>query len=172
MRVVPKTPRAQPTTEKLRRDTSDKARDPVNVFCRVRPLQSDADLASLRVKNSTTIALNPQDQLLQHHKTHNGAQREIQYIFKHVFQPDATQQDVYGSVAQPLVENLLKGRNSLLFTYGVTGSGKTYTMTGNLKHRGIMRGKTIKYDFLVIATGLQLKYEKVNIISEIFRGSQ
>jgi len=45
---------------------------------------------------------------------------------------------VYGSVAQPLVENLLKGRNSLLFTYGVTGSGKTYTMTGNLKHRGIM----------------------------------
>nr|XP_036670532.1 kinesin-like protein KIF23 [Drosophila suzukii] len=138
MRVVPKTPRAQPTAEKLRRDTSDKARDPVNVFCRVRPLQSDADLASLRVKNSTTIALNPQDQLLQHHKTHNGAQREIQYIFKHVFQPDATQQDVYGSVAQPLVENLLKGRNSLLFTYGVTGSGKTYTMTGNLKHRGIM----------------------------------
>ncbi|XP_017059727.1 kinesin-like protein KIF23 [Drosophila ficusphila] len=138
MRVIPKTPRLQQTTEKQRRDTSDKGRDPVNVFCRVRPLQSDADLTSLRVKNSTTIALNPQDQLLQHHKPHNGAQREIQYIFKHVFQPDATQQDVYASVAQPLVENLLKGRNSLLFTYGVTGSGKTYTMTGNLRHRGIM----------------------------------
>ncbi|EDW50450.1 kinesin-like protein KIF23 [Drosophila sechellia] len=138
MRVVPKTPRVHQTVEKHRRDTSDKARDPVNVFCRVRPLQSDADLTSLRVKNSTTIALNPQDQLLQHHKPHNGAQREVQYIFKHVFQPDATQQDVYAAVAQPLVENLLKGRNSLLFTYGVTGSGKTYTMTGNLRHRGIM----------------------------------
>ncbi|XP_017071631.1 kinesin-like protein KIF23 [Drosophila eugracilis] len=138
MRVVPKTPRVQQTTEKQRQNTSEKARDPVNVFCRVRPLQSDGDLASLRVKNATTIALNPQDQLLQHHKPHNGAQREIQYIFKHVFQPEATQQEVYGSVAQPLVENLLKGRNSLLFTYGVTGSGKTYTMTGNLRHRGIM----------------------------------
>ncbi|XP_022212746.2 kinesin-like protein KIF23 [Drosophila obscura] len=134
---VPKTPRVHQTTEQQRRDTSEKAKDPVNVFCRVRPLQSDADLTSLRVKSSTTIALNPQDQLLQHHKQ-NGAQREIQYIFKHVFQSDATQQDVFGSVAQPLVENLVRGRNSLLFTYGVTGSGKTYTMTGNLRHRGIM----------------------------------
>ncbi|KAH8294000.1 hypothetical protein KR054_007236 [Drosophila jambulina] len=138
MRVIQKTARLQQhTTEKHRKDSSEKAKDPVNVFCRVRPLQSEADLTSLRVKNSTTIALNLQDQLLQHHK-HNGAQREIQYIFKHVFQPEATQQDVYGMVAQPLVENLLRGRNSLLFTYGVTGSGKTYTMTGNLRHRGIM----------------------------------
>uniref|UniRef100_A0A1A9Z346 Kinesin motor domain-containing protein n=1 Tax=Glossina pallidipes TaxID=7398 RepID=A0A1A9Z346_GLOPL len=30
------------------------------------------------------------------------------------------------------------GLNSLLFTYGVTGSGKTYTMTGDTRHRGIM----------------------------------
>ncbi|EDV40552.1 uncharacterized protein Dana_GF10567 [Drosophila ananassae] len=139
MRVVPKTPRAHPqnTDKPQRRETSEKARDPVNVFCRVRPLQSEADLTCLRVKNSTTICLNPQDQLL-HHKQQNSGQREIQYIFKHVFQPDASQQDVYGSVAQPLVENLLRGRNSLLFTYGVTGSGKTYTMTGNLRHRGVM----------------------------------
>ncbi|XP_001353050.2 kinesin-like protein KIF23 [Drosophila pseudoobscura] len=136
MRVL-KTPRVHQTTEKHRRETSEKAKDPVNVFCRVRPLQSDGDLTSLRVKSSTTIALNPHDQLLQHHKQ-NGAQREIQYIFKHVFQSDATQQDVFASVAQPLVENLVRGRNSLLFTYGVTGSGKTYTMTGNLRHRGIM----------------------------------
>ncbi|EDW17290.1 kinesin-like protein KIF23 [Drosophila mojavensis] len=138
---VPKTPRqmqAQMHTEK-RRDVSNKQQDPVNVFCRVRPLQSEGDLTCLRVKNSTTIAINPQDQLLQHHqKQQNGAQRELQYIFKHVFQPDATQQEVFAAVAQPLVENLVRGRNSLLFTYGVTGSGKTYTMTGNARHRGIM----------------------------------
>ncbi|TDG45463.1 hypothetical protein AWZ03_008086 [Drosophila navojoa] len=138
---VPKTPRqmqGQMHTEK-KRDVSNKQQDPVNVFCRVRPLQSEGDLTCLRVKNSTTIAINPQDQLLQHHqKQQNGAQREVQYIFKHVFQPDATQQEVFAAVAQPLVENLVRGRNSLLFTYGVTGSGKTYTMTGNARHRGIM----------------------------------
>lgn len=138
---VPKTPRSAPAhtaaTEGKRRDMSGgKLQDPVNVFCRVRPLQSDADLTCMRVKNSTTIAVNAQDQLM-HHKQ-NGAQREIQYIFKHVFQPDASQQDVFVAVAHPLVENLVKGRNSLLFTYGVTGSGKTYTMTGNSRHRGVM----------------------------------
>ncbi|EDW85365.1 uncharacterized protein Dwil_GK10551 [Drosophila willistoni] len=137
---IPKTPRAQPpaSVAENRRDVCEKAQDPVNVFCRVRPLQSDADLTSLRVKNATTICLNPQDQLMQHHKPLPGAQREIQYIFKHVFQSDATQREVFAAVAQPLVENLIRGRNSLLFTYGVTGSGKTFTMTGNLRHRGIM----------------------------------
>ncbi|KAL1115604.1 hypothetical protein AAG570_005894 [Ranatra chinensis] len=30
----------------------------------------------------------------------------------------------------PLVKKLVDGENGLLFTYGVTGSGKTYTMTG------------------------------------------
>lgn len=136
---VPKTPRAaqaHTATEKRRDMSGGKLQDPVNVFCRVRPLQSEADLTCMRVKNSTTIAVNAQDQLM-HHKQ-NGAQREIQYIFKHVFQPDASQQDVFVAVAQPLVENLVKGRNSLLFTYGVTGSGKTYTMTGNSRHRGVM----------------------------------
>lgn len=41
-------------------------------------------------------------------------------------------------VALPLVENLINGKNSLLFTYGVTGSGKTYTMMGENKDCGIM----------------------------------
>ncbi|XP_030380166.1 kinesin-like protein KIF23 [Scaptodrosophila lebanonensis] len=132
MRVF-KTPRA-PLTDR-QRETVEKPRDPVHVYCRVRPLQSEGDLTGMRVKNSTTITLTPPDQLL-HHK--QSAQREIQYIFKHVFQSDSTQQDVFTAVAQPLVENLVRGRNSLLFTYGVTGSGKTYTMTGNLRHRGIM----------------------------------
>ncbi|KAM8710769.1 hypothetical protein ACLKA7_017405 [Drosophila subpalustris] len=133
---VPKTPRAAQSEKRRDLSAGKQQQDPVNVFCRVRPLQSDADLTCMRVKNSTTIAVNAQDQLL-HHKQ-NGAQREIQYIFKHVFQPDATQQDVFAAVAQPLVDNLVRGRNSLLFTYGVTGSGKTYTMTGNSRHRGIM----------------------------------
>ncbi|ALC44016.1 pav [Drosophila busckii] len=135
---VPKTPRAAqaPATTDKRRDLSGKPQDPVNVFCRVRPLQSDADLTCMRVKNNNTITVNTQDQLT-HHKQ-NGAQREIQYIFKHVFQHDASQQDVFTAVALPLVDNLVRGRNSLLFTYGVTGSGKTYTMTGNSRHRGIM----------------------------------
>ncbi|XP_039966326.1 kinesin-like protein KIF23 [Bactrocera neohumeralis] len=132
----PKTPRCQ-THHNDRKSDHDpnKPRDPVHVYCRVRPLQSDADLSSVRVKNSTTVILTPPDQALQHKQ---GAHREMQYIFKHVFEPHVSQGDVFNAVAQPLVENLIRGRNSLLFTYGVTGSGKTYTMTGDSRHRGVM----------------------------------
>uniref|UniRef100_A0A1B0B7Y8 Kinesin-like protein n=1 Tax=Glossina palpalis gambiensis TaxID=67801 RepID=A0A1B0B7Y8_9MUSC len=112
-----------------------KARDPVLVFCRIRPLPSDGDLSCIRVRNSTTVILATPEQVLG---TKQGAQKETQYIFRHVFEPQTSQQDIFSAVAQPLVENLIKGRNSLLFTYGVTGSGKTYTMTGDTRHRGIM----------------------------------
>lgn len=64
--------------------------------------------------------------------------RETQYIFKNVFDTNSRQRDVYNVVAQPLVEGLIRGKNGLLFTYGVTGSGKTYSMTGNVNDQGIM----------------------------------
>lgn len=37
-----------------------------------------------------------------------------------------------------LIEDLVQGRNGLLFAYGVTGGGKTYTMTGNKGKCGIL----------------------------------
>ena len=41
-------------------------------------------------------------------------------------------------VALGLVKDLLQGKNGLLFTYGVTGSGKTHTMTGSARDGGVM----------------------------------
>lgn len=67
-----------------------------------------------------------------------GNLKETKFTFSHVFDTLSRQDDVYKTVAQPLVESLIKGENGLLFTYGVTGSGKTFTMTGNLKSKGIM----------------------------------
>lgn len=62
----------------------------------------------------------------------------MQYSFKKVFDEKECQKNVFDEVALPLVKNLLKGGNGLLFTYGVTGSGKTHTMTGKDKDSGIM----------------------------------
>lgn len=53
--------------------------------------------------------------------------------------PDSTsQKSVFNNVALPLIESVLNGKNALLFTYGVTGSGKTYTMTGSGQDGGIL----------------------------------
>lgn len=37
-----------------------------------------------------------------------------------------------------MVENLIAGKSGLIFCYGVTGSGKTYTMTGKKKDPGLI----------------------------------
>ena len=55
-----------------------------------------------------------------------------------VFDEDSTQGAVFDQVGLPLVSDVLQGKNGLLFTYGVTGSGKTHTMLGNNRDGGVM----------------------------------
>lgn len=52
------------------------------------------------------------------------------YTFSHVFPPDTTQSDFFTKTTLPLVKDVLDGQNALLFAYGVTNSGKTYTIQG------------------------------------------
>jgi kinesin family protein 23 len=98
-------------------------------------MQSQSDLSCVRVVSTSTVALIPPESAINYKISNN---KETQYVFKHIFDVDSSQQEIFCTVAQPLVEGLIKGRNGLLFSYGVTGSGKTYTMTGNKQFRGIM----------------------------------
>ena len=52
------------------------------------------------------------------------------YSFSHVFPSATLQSDFFTKTTLPLVQDLLQGQNALLFTYGVTNSGKTYTVQG------------------------------------------
>jgi kinesin family member 20 len=52
------------------------------------------------------------------------------YTFTHVFPPATQQQEFFVKTTLPLVRSLLDGEDGLLFAYGVTNSGKTYTMQG------------------------------------------
>ena len=55
-----------------------------------------------------------------------------------MFDEDSTQGAVFDQVGLPLVSDVLQGKNGLLFTYGVTGSGKTHTMLGHNRDGGVM----------------------------------
>lgn len=127
--LPPKTPKSRLASKE------NLFKDPVQVFCRIRPMQSEADLSCLRVVSPSTVALIPPENAVNYKILSN---KETQYVFKHIFDVDSTQHECFTTVAQPLVEGLIKGRNGLLFSYGVTGSGKTYTMTGDKQNRGIM----------------------------------
>lgn len=109
-------------------------KDPVQVYCRLRPMQFSTDVSCMRIVSDTTLVITPPESAVNF----RTITKEIQTTFSHVFTPDVTQREVFKTVALPLVENLIHGRNGLLFAYGVTGSGKTYTMTGESQDAGIM----------------------------------
>ncbi|KAJ2098914.1 hypothetical protein GGI09_003064 [Coemansia sp. S100] len=55
------------------------------------------------------------------------------YSFDGVFGPRATQEQIYQKVAGPILEEVMQGYSCTIFAYGQTGTGKTYTMQGDLK---------------------------------------
>ena len=62
----------------------------------------------------------------------------FRYSFSKIFQPSCGQAKVFGEVVAPKVKDFLEGQNQLLFTYGATSAGKTYTIQGVPGDSGIM----------------------------------
>ncbi|KAJ7994659.1 hypothetical protein DPEC_G00251770 [Dallia pectoralis] len=115
--------------------TSSTQKDPVGVYCRVRPLGAEDEECCIDMISSTTIQLHAPDGLKANR---NGEYKETQYSFKKVFGIQTSQIELFEDVAKPLVDDLVHCKNGLLFTYGVTGSGKTFTMTGSPGEGGLL----------------------------------
>ncbi|KAM9568199.1 kinesin-like protein KIF23 isoform 2-T2 [Salvelinus alpinus] len=128
--MKPKTPR-RPAPKK----PSSNQKDPVGVYCRVRPLGVEDEECCIEVISNTTIQLHAPDGLKANR---NGEFKETQYSFKKVFCIKTSQVELFQDVAKPLVDDLIHSKNGLLFTYGVTGSGKTFTMTGAPGQGGLL----------------------------------
>ncbi|KAF2110195.1 P-loop containing nucleoside triphosphate hydrolase protein [Lophiotrema nucula] len=54
------------------------------------------------------------------------------YQFDKVFSPAADQNIVFDEVVAPILDEVLGGFNCTIFAYGQTGTGKTYTMSGDI----------------------------------------
>ncbi|KAF4635394.1 hypothetical protein G7Y89_g2704 [Cudoniella acicularis] len=54
------------------------------------------------------------------------------YHFDKVFSSAADQAMIYDSVVTPMLDEMLDGYNCTIFAYGQTGTGKTYTMSGDM----------------------------------------
>ncbi|XP_051896367.1 kinesin-like protein KIF23 isoform X7 [Pristis pectinata] len=130
-----KAARLQTPRRPVKKPSNNRPKDPVGVYCRVRPLTTSDDACCVEVISNTTIQLHPPDGIKVNR---NGEFKEMQYSFKEVFGAFTTQKELFNVVAQPLVEDLIHGKNGLLFTYGVTGSGKTHTMTGSPGDGGLL----------------------------------
>ncbi|CAN1320120.1 Kinesin-like protein KIN-7D, mitochondrial [Linum perenne] len=60
------------------------------------------------------------------------------YAFDKVFGPHTNTEDVYDIAARPVVKAAMEGINGTVFAYGVTSSGKTFTMHGDQSAPGII----------------------------------
>uniref|UniRef100_A0A8C3WWP1 Kinesin-like protein n=1 Tax=Catagonus wagneri TaxID=51154 RepID=A0A8C3WWP1_9CETA len=126
-----KTPRKPP----VKKGAQTTLKDPVGVYCRVRPLSLPDQECCIEVINNTTVQLHTPE---GYRLNRNGDYKETQYSFKQVFGTHTTQKELFDVVANSLVDDLIHGKNGLLFTYGVTGSGKTHTMTGSPGEGGLL----------------------------------
>ncbi|XP_074012078.1 kinesin-like protein KIF23 [Numenius arquata] len=125
----------KPRRPALKKPSNPSLKDPVGVYCRVRPLGRPDQECCIEVIDETTVQIHPPD---GYRIFRNGEYRETQYSFKEVFGTLVAQKKLFDVVAKPLVEDLIRGKNGLLFTYGVTGSGKTHTMTGSPGDGGLL----------------------------------
>ncbi|TAQ84322.1 hypothetical protein B7494_g7356 [Chlorociboria aeruginascens] len=61
------------------------------------------------------------------------------YHFDKVFSSAADQAMIYDDVVIPILDEMLAGYNCTIFAYGQTGTGKTYTMSGDMTdHYGML----------------------------------
>ena len=58
--------------------------------------------------------------------------REKTYIFDNIFQEKDKNFTIFNQNIKNMIENILLGYNSTALAYGVTGSGKTHTMFGDI----------------------------------------
>uniref|UniRef100_H2LKB3 Kinesin family member 27 n=1 Tax=Oryzias latipes TaxID=8090 RepID=H2LKB3_ORYLA len=72
------------------------------------------------------------------------------FSFDHAFGPTASQDEVYESCVQPLVESCVQGSNATVFCYGQTGSGKTYTLGGGNQGQGGIIDRVVQEVFRLL----------------------
>ena len=63
--------------------------------------------------------------------------KEKNYFFDRVYTENSTQQEIYNEFAE-YIESVYDGNKIVIFAYGQSGSGKTYTLQGNYSNPGIL----------------------------------
>ncbi|NWH63466.1 KI20B protein, partial [Geococcyx californianus] len=121
-------------------DTSQ-SKEHIQVCLRIRPftsLEKENEMQEcVSIEDSTSIVLkHPKNSLSQLSEKSAGQMQK--FTFSQVFGPEATQEEFFeGTMKQP-VQDFIDGHNRLIFTYGVTNSGKTYTIQGTEDNLGIL----------------------------------
>ncbi|WVF72614.1 hypothetical protein IAT40_007432 [Kwoniella sp. CBS 6097] len=115
----------------------------LQAYLRIRPSPSDLDPSTsassrpyLEVQSETDVLMRAPADSSRHHIP----KPPHIFSFDKVFPPTTPQSGFFTTTTLPLVEKLLQGENGLLFAYGVSNSGKSYTIQGGSTSSATDRG--------------------------------
>ncbi|XP_016994914.1 kinesin-like protein KIF3A [Drosophila takahashii] len=100
----------------------------VRVVVRTRPMDKN-EMSAGALSAISVDKLNRAITVMKPNATANEPPKT--YYFDNVFDGGSNQMDLYVDTARPIVDKVLEGYNGTILAYGQTGTGKTYTMSGN-----------------------------------------
>ncbi|WVQ72954.1 hypothetical protein IAR50_002516 [Cryptococcus sp. DSM 104548] len=110
----------------------------LKAFLRIRPPPAAVSDARpyLEIQSNTDVLMRAPSDNSRHHVP----KPPHLFSFDQVFPPGTPQSDFFTTTTLPLVDKLLAGENGLMFTYGVSNSGKSYTIQGGSTMEAEQRG--------------------------------
>ncbi|NXY25681.1 KI20A protein, partial [Atrichornis clamosus] len=116
----------------------------LKVYLRVRPLKSTEvekgeDQGCVCIENSETLLLKaPKNSFTMRSMERGVGQAVHRFSFTQIFGPDVGQKLFFDETMKQVVKDVLSGQNCLVYTYGITNSGKTHTIQGTNQDGGIL----------------------------------
>lgn len=136
----------------------------IKVVLRVRPLaksesvHNNSSCVAISEDNNSLLEIRPVDPK-KHPVSVRNAGKAV-FKFSKIFDETSNQSDVFEGTTLPIIENLFKGQNAVVFAYGVTSSGKTWTIQGSNENPGILpRALDVIVNSIAKAKGLGLSQD-------------
>ncbi|KAM4677885.1 kinesin-like protein KIF20A isoform 2-T2 [Discoglossus pictus] len=123
---------------------SEEGNDKVMVYVRIRPfvdgeLEKKEDQGCVVIENQETLVLKaPKESFTMKNMERGVGQSVHKFTFSQIFGPEVDQKQFFDGTMRGVVKDALHGQNWLVYTYGVTNSGKTYTIQGSSKDGGVL----------------------------------
>lgn len=141
--------------------------DGVRVSVRVRPLNAREQAAVADAKVSWSIDSSSITQCVNTKRVAANS-----FHFDHVFEKHVTNEQIFSALARPVVTSATDGINGVIFAYGQTAAGKTYTMLGTQSDPGVTRRSIAEVFRLISASPNRqflLRASYIEIYNEVIR---